>query len=43
MAEALGDKIMVGLLLGIILPLVGVWVTVSAMSAAEQSGDALER
>lgn len=43
MAEAVGDRIMVGLLFGIILPLVGIWVTASAISAAEQSGNDLER
>ena len=30
---------MIGLVFGIILPLVGVWVTKSALSAAQQSDD----
>jgi len=29
----------VGVIFGIILPLVGVWVTTSVLSAATQSGD----
>ena len=30
---------MIGLVFGIILPLIGVWVTTSALSAAKQSDD----
>ena len=30
---------MIGLILGIILPLVGIWVTTSALSAATQNND----
>ena len=34
---------MIGLVFGVILPLIGVWVTTSALSAAQQSDDHSQR